>query len=205
MDDETKVPSAEELALEEEALVDSKEEEIRSSIIEKYGLDESEQSDLIDNLTKDTLAQKKSFGKVVNQKRTWREKAIGSEKKSEKKDTKLDPDELLKKAEEAVENRLAQRDLEELDLSDELKEEVKSLAKLKNISIRKAQSDPYITFLKSKEDAEKNLDKATITRKNKGATIVFDKTKPLNPTDFNLSTKEGRKAWDEAKEARKKS
>jgi len=200
--DENLKPSAEELALEEEALVDSKEEEIRSSIIEKYGLDESEQSDLIDNLTKDILAQKKSFGKVVSQKRTWREKAIG-EKKPEKKDTKLDPDELLKKAEEAVENRLAQRDLEELDLSDELKEEVKNLAKLKGVSIRKAQSDPYITFLKAQEDADKKLDKATITRKNKGATVVIDTTKPLNPADFNLATAEGRKAWDEAKKARK--
>jgi hypothetical protein len=201
MEEETKTPSAEELQEEEKALAETKEDEIRSSIIEKYGLDEDEQTDLVDKLTKDFVAQQKSFGKVVHQKRTWREKALTA--KPEKKEDKGTPDDVLKKATELVEERFTQRDLDDLELSDELKEEVKKLAKLKSISIRKAFSDPYISYLKSQEEAEQKLDKATITRKNKGATVAIDTSKPLNPADFDLTTEEGRKEWDEAKKARK--
>ena len=62
-------PTAEELKEEEIALQDSKEDEIRNSIIEKYELDEEDNADLIQKLTEDIIAQRKSFGKVVSQKR----------------------------------------------------------------------------------------------------------------------------------------
>jgi len=202
--DEVVVPTEEELKEELLAIADPKEDEIRSSIMEKYGLDEDDNADLIDQLTKDTLAQKKSFGKVVHQKRTWREKAAGVKPEAKEDNKNLSTDEILAQAEARVEKRLTERDLEELDLSDVLKEKVRNLAKTNGISVRQAYADPYIVFLKSQEDADKKLDNATISRKNNGKTVVIDDSKPLNPGDFDMSTPEGRKSWDDAKLKRQK-
>lgn len=201
--DENLLPSKEELLAEDEALKESKEEEIKNSVIEKYGLNEEDNADLIEKLTKDIIAQQKSFGKVVSQKRTWREKAIGDKKAVVKEDKKnLTEDELLLKATKLVEDKFFDRDLKQLEYSDNLKEEVKKLAKLKEISILEAKSDPYIVYLKSQEDSAEKLEKATIVRKNNGNARVIDTSKPLNPSDFDLTTKEGRDEWDKAKKAR---
>jgi len=207
MDEETIVPTPEELAAEEAAIADPKQEEIRASVIEKYGLDEDEQADLIDKLTEDIIAQKKSFGKVVHQKRTWREKAKGSKPDADKKnDNKnLSADEIRQQAKNDLIEEFAKRDLEGLDVSDKLKDEIKKIAKFENISITQASKNPYIVYLKSQEDADKKLENATFSRKNNGAKVVIDTTKPLNPADFDLSTDEGRKSWDAAKKARKNS
>ena len=68
-------PSPEELKQEDEALKEANEEEVRTSIVEKYGLDTESQKDLVDKLVGDTLEQRKSFGKAIKQKREWRTKA----------------------------------------------------------------------------------------------------------------------------------
>ena len=206
MEDEPKVLSAEELAAEEAAIADPKADEIRNSIIEKYGLDEDEQADLIDKLTEDTLAQKKSFGKVVHQKRTWRDLAAGKKAELKKDDNKnFSADEIRQQAKNDLIEEFAKRDLEGLDVSDKLKDEIKKISKMENISIAQASKNPYIVFLKSQEDADKKLENATISRKPNGKQVVVDTTKPLNPKDFDMTTAEGRKSWDDAKKARNKS
>lgn len=195
-------PTAEELQEEEIALKDSKEEEIRNSVIEKYGLDEEDNKELIDKLTKDFVAQRKSFGKVVSQKRSYREALHKSNppKQDDQKPKATDDVEKL------VEEKLFNRDLDELDVSDTLKDEIKNVCKIKNIGIRKALKDPYITFLQKQEEDEKKLDKSIISgSKKNGKPVVVDTSKPLDPADFDMSTKEGRDAWDKAKEAKKKS
>lgn len=196
-----KQPTAEELEEEENALQDSKEDEIRNSIIEKYELDEEDNADLIQKLTEDIIAQRKSFGKVVSQKRALREK-LSTIKPVEKKDKDLDP---ILEAKKIVEEQFMQRDLEELEYSDDIKEEIKKLASMKGLSISKASKDPYIEYLKAQEETQKKIEKATISRTNKGSSyVVTDPDKPLNPSDFDLSTEEGREAWDKAKKARNK-
>lgn len=205
--DEVLEPTKEELDEETQALVDPKEEEIRSSIVEKYGLDEDEDADLIEKLTKDTLAQKKSFGKVVHQKRTWREKATGAKKpedKDKKDDKNLTAEEIRKQAKEDLLEEFAKRDLASIDVSEDLKAKVKSIAKADGISILEAMKNPYIVYLKSQEDADKKLDNAAITTKKNGKKVAIDTSKPLNPADFDLTTAEGRKEWDDAKKARNK-
>lgn len=202
-DKNLKQPTAEELQEEEIALKDSKEDEIRNSVIEKYGLSDDDNKELIDKLTKDIIAQRKSFGKVVAQKRSWREQVLGNKPPEQKKDDKnLTPEEIKKQAEEAVEERFMNRDLEDLDASDTLKEEVKKLAKLKGLSIRQAFKDPYIQFLHSEEVKAKKMDKSIIAGKKNGEAKVIDPDAKLDPSDFDLSTKEGREAWDKAKKAK---
>lgn len=205
MEDEPKV-SAEELAAEDAAIADPKADEIRLSVIEKYGLDEDEQPDLIDKITADVIAQRKSFGKVVHQKRTYRDLATGKKVDLKKDDNKnLTAEEIRKQAKDDLIEEFAKRDLEGLDVSDKLKDEIKKIAKFENISISQASKNPYIVFLKSQEDADKKMENATISRKPNGTKVVVDTTKPLNPSDFDMSTAEGRKLWDDAKKARKNS
>lgn len=198
-----KQPTAEELEEEENALKDSKEDEIRNSIIEKYELDEEDNADLIEKLTEDIIAQRKSFGKVVSQKRALREKLLSAKSDDKKKEDK-DVDPILE-AKKIVEEQFMQRDLEELEYSDDIKEEIKKLASMKGLSISKASKDPYIEYLKAQEETQKKIEKATISRSNKGSSyVVTDPDKPLNPSDFDLSSEEGREAWDKAKKARNK-
>lgn len=199
-DENLKQPTAEELQEEEIALKDSKEEEIRSSIIEKYGLTEDDNKELIDKLTTDFVAQRKSFGKVVSQKRTWREKVLKPETKKDEKDNQpKDPQEIEKMLEEKFFNR----DLEELEYSDAVKDAVKKICKVNNISVKQAQKDPYIQFLIQQETDDKTLDKSAISQKKNGIPGKTD-AKPLNPDDYDFSTKEGREKWEADKKARNK-
>ena len=148
-------PTAEELKEEEVALQDSKEDEIRNSVMEKYGLEEEDNADLIEKLTEDIIAQRKSFGKVVSQKKALREK-LSTIKPivEEKKDKVTDP---ILEAKKIVEEQFMQRDLEELEYSDDIKDEIKKIASMKGLSISKASKDPYIQYLKDQEETQKKI------------------------------------------------
>ena len=194
-------PTAEELKEEELALVDSKEEEIRSSIIEKYNLDENIDADLIERLTEDFSAQRKSFGKVVSQKRSWREKALAAKPKEEKKEGKEEnPD--IKEIERMVEERFFNRDLDELDVDDDIKEAVKQLSKVEKISVKQAFSNPYIQFLVSQKEVENKAVGSIPTKTRHSATVNKGSDNTLNPDDYDFSTKEGRDKWEADKKAK---
>jgi hypothetical protein len=192
-------PTAEELQEEEIALKDSKEEEIRSSIIEKYELNEDDNEDLIDKLTADILAQRKSFGKVVKQKRTYRELAQKAISGKDEKPQTLSKEEI----EKSLEEKFFNRDLEELDYSDNVKDAVKKICKVNNLSVKQAQKDPYIQYLIEQETDEKILDKSAISQKKNSIPGKTD-AKPLNPDNYDFSTKEGRDKWEADKKARNK-
>lgn len=190
-------PTAEELQEEEKALVDSKEEEIRNSIIEKYGLDEDDNKDLIDQLSADILAQRKSFGKLVTQKRSLREKLLKLEPKEDKKDeTTKSPEEIEKMLEEKFFNR----DLEELEYSDSVKDAVKKICKVNNLTVKQGQKDPYIQYLIQQETDEKTLDKSAISQKKNG--IPAKDFKPLDPSNYDFTKPEERERWEKDKKAR---
>lgn len=197
--DENLKPTPEELQEEEIALKDSKEEEIRSSIIEKYGLSEDDNEDLIDKLTADILAQRKSFGKVVKQKRTYRELAQKAISGKDEKPQTLSKEEI----EKSLEEKFFNRDLEELDYSDNVKDAVKKICKVNNLSVKQAQKDPYIQYLIEQETDEKILDKSAISQKKNSIPGKTD-AKPLNPDNYDFSTKEGRDKWEADKKARNK-
>ena len=60
---------------EKEQLKETPEAKVRESLIEKFGLDELEQSDLIDSLVQDKLEDNKKLSTVIGQKINWRDKA----------------------------------------------------------------------------------------------------------------------------------
>lgn len=177
----------EELREEEELSKKPSKEEVRAKVVEKYGLDEEDHEALIDSLTEDKLAEYEAKGKLIAQKRKWREEAKKPKEVPpiREKSNAIDPDELLKKAEEVVEQRFEKRDLDSLELPDEIKSEVQKIAKAQGISIRQAASDPYILFKKEQYEKEQKTNEAAISRNNKtAATQTFD---PANPPKLDLT------------------
>jgi hypothetical protein len=171
-----------ELQQEEELLKPSKEEEVRAEMIEKYGLDEVEHETLIENLVKDRLADQKRFGEVIGQKRKWREKA---QEKPAPKAPVIEPEEIDKKARQIAREELDNEYLEDLDVSDEIKSDIKKLAALQGVSVRKAASDPYIIHKKEQYEQAKKIEEATISRKNNTAAATAFSID--NPPKLDLS------------------
>ena len=206
------IVSPEEQTAEEEATKEVQDEELRAKVAEDLGVDpeDEDQKELLDKIVAREKSHREKLSGAIKQKISWREKvqkASGKPKdkpedgKGQDKETP-NVDELVDRK---VDERLEARDLETLDLPDELKEEVKKLAKLKGISVRAASQDPYIKFKKDEMDREARITAATPKRSNKGSyTPSVDPSKPLNPADFDFNTEEGRKAWNDAKAARRK-
>jgi hypothetical protein len=173
------------------------ESEIRRSVIQEFGLDEEVDEDLIIKLTSKELDNHKKLSTAITQKINWRKKATDNkpiESANEaiaKKDTS--EDEILKK----VDERFEQREIESLDLDDELKTEVKNYAKLNNVSIKSALNSPYIQFRKKEFENKTKADEASI-----GGTHNVQQKKnyaDMNPSDFDLSSEDGRKSYTEWK------
>lgn len=200
--------SPEELKAEEEATKEVKEDELRSKLAEDFGLDPEKDTDLLNKLVDREKSHHEKLTGAIKQKINWREKAKGTSKNSEngedKKSNKETPD-----VGELVESKLKEileaRDLESLSLTDDLKAEIKDLAKLKGISVREAAELPYIRSRKEEAEREERIKNATPKRSGQGSYVFnIDPSKPLNPADFDLNTEEGRKAWNEARAAKEK-
>ena len=134
----------EELKSEQDAMREAKAEEVRANIIEKFGLSEDDNAELIDKLVEDDMAKRKSLSHTIGQKIAHRTEAerLAKELADAKKPPegsaekpKADPkkdegiDEIIKKAFE-------QRDLESMEYPDELKSEISRVAELNKISIK---------------------------------------------------------------------
>ena len=183
---------------EKEQLKETPEAEVRESLIEKYGLDELEQSDLIESLVKDRLEDRKKLSTVIGQKITWREKAQSSEQKPEVKPqaqpNSFSREDILKEVEEKME----MKELESLELSDELKTEVKSYAKVNSVSYREALKSPYMQFRKKEADEVLKADEASISSKHK--TMAKRDFSEMNIADHDLTTEKGREDYEEHKQ-----
>ena len=154
--------SEEDLA-EEEEMKEKGEDEIRQQIIEKYGLDELEQADLIDQLVEDHMEVKKKLSTAIKQKRNWREKAKKIVPPTEGKIEENPPSDI----ERLIDERFDQRELETFDLSDEIKKEVQAYAKARGIRIKEALNSDYVGFLKEKEEQKKKEEEASTSFKRK--------------------------------------
>jgi len=177
--------------------LDRSEDEIRSSVMEQYELNDEEQSELIDKIVEDKIKDQKNLSTAIRQKRDWREKAekpaeAPMEQKEEEipqPQTNLNEEEILKKMEAKVEAKFAEKELNSLGLSDELKEKVKTFAKVNSVSIDEAVNSSYIQFERGEEEAAAKADDASISSTRKSAKLDYSSMKP---TDFDLTTKEGR-------------
>ncbi len=202
--------SPEEQKAEEEAQKEVVEDEIRGKLAEDLGIDPKEQSELLDKLVEREKSHREKLSGAIKQKISWREKARAtSEKPKDNPKEGEPPDKETPDIDKLVDQKLAERfearELEELALPDDLKAEVKDLAKLKGISVREAAQLPYLKARKEEIEREERIKNATPKRSNKGSSVVeTDPSKPLNPEDFDFSTEEGRKAWREARAARDK-
>jgi hypothetical protein len=205
-------PTPEEEKQEEEALKETPDDEIRSFVTESYGLDEDADADLIEKITEREKEQRKYLGKAIEQKRKYRKELETLAQKpkeqptaqgdSQKKEETLDIEKLL---DQKLNERMEKRELESLDLPDELKDEVKKIAQLKEIPVREAAQDPYILHRKEVIEREARIANATPRRSKKGAIAVdIDPGKPLDPADYDMNTEEGVNSWKEAKRARAK-
>lgn len=193
---------------EQEALVEAKSDEVRQSIIQDLGLSENDNPDLVDKLVNREIEYRKKLSTAVRQKIDWRTKAQGAatepKSKATSKSTEFDPEAIRQETAATVRQELEQRDLDEMPHPDNIKEEIKLLAKAKGVSVRVAEKDSYIQFKLEEHRKEERANEAASNGSPKGKTgIVVDTSKPLNAADFDFSTEEGRKAWQDAKKARR--
>lgn len=199
----------EEKEAEQAALTDVKDDELREKLATDLGIDPDEDSELLDKVVAREKAQRERLSGAIKQKISWRDKAKSSSPKPKDETKGGNAKQELPDIEALVEQKLNERmeaqDLKSLELPDDLKAEVKDLAKLKGISIREAAQLPYIRIRKDEMDREERIKNASPKRSNKGTyTANVDPSKPLNPAEFDLNTEEGRKAWKESKVARER-
>ena len=193
MDEKDLTPTPEELTAEQEALSEVQEEEVREKLAGELGIEAD--NPLLDTLVTREIEQRKKLSTAIGQKIKYRTAAQGvkppTEVKPKPEDGKtLTAEEITAK----VKAEFEQRDLDEMDHSDDIKAQIKSLAQVRNISVRQAAKDPYIVHLVETDQATRKSDDATITRTPKGQKVSFDKAKPPK---VDMSTAEGRKTWDE--------
>lgn len=194
------VVTPEEQNAEKEWTKEVTDEELREKVVADFGLDPEESEDLINKLVEREKDHHTKLSGAIKQKINWRTKAASTQT-SEKKDGTFKEEDISK----LVDQKLAERELDSLELSDDLKDEIKTLAKSKDISIRDASKLPYIQYRIAEVEKEKRLQDGTPKRTSAGGkTISIDPSKPLNSTDYDLSSEEGRKAWNEAKDERAK-
>lgn len=200
-------PSKDELEAEKKALEETPDEEIRNSIIEEFELDETDDSDKIDKLVEKEKTHRKTLSTAIRQKIGYREDLKGHTDPKKLEDTPPlsgDKKEKIDNSDFVTKEEMATRDLEALGLSEELAQEVKDYASLKNLTIKKAAESDYIKHLKEKEEQKEKLEEAGISRKKEKKPPVrgdFDREKLGDGLD--LSTKEGQEEFEERKKTLK--
>lgn len=98
--------------------------------------------------------------------------------------------------------KLEKRELEALDMSDELKKEVQTYAKNQNVSIKQALTSKYIKFLQEEEDKKQRTNDASIGG-NRRVSIKKNYSEVQKATDFDMTTPEGRAEYSKYKESMK--
>lgn len=195
-DDKNTTPTetAQELEAEKEHLTQVREDELRTKIVSDYGFDPEEDKERIDRLVARELDHKIKLSQAVGQKIKYRTeltelkgKLPKAEPQASKQDKSEDLDERLTKA-------LEKRDLEALEYPDDIKKAIARVADIEGISVRKAVSDPYVASRIEAWQKQQDAEEAALSRNNKtGGKAKHDID---NPPDFDMSTDEGRKGWD---------
>lgn len=185
-------------------------EEIREEVIDELGLDPEQHEDVIDRAVEREKQHRDNLGKAIKQKIKYREQAKSQDNNNKDQSGQGDTQSGTNQGdtpdvEQLVEQKLEERQLESMNLPDKVKQEVKDLAQFKGISVEKAAKHDYIQNMKEEIERKERVKKATPKRKNKGSyTSKVDPSKPINPADYDMDTEEGVKAYQEAREARKK-
>ena len=150
--------SQEELQSEQVELKEVKEDEVRASIIQEYGFDESVDSERIEKLTAKEIEHRKKMSQVIGQKIKWREMA--NKPQSSKPEVKVEnkSDDLTIK--DAVLIQRANVEVEDID-------EVVRWAKFNNQTIGQALSDDTLKTVLAKRVEIRKSAQATSTGTSK--------------------------------------
>ena len=185
----------ENLQEEQELLKETPADEVRNSIIEKFGLDEDVDDELITKLVEDQVESDKKLSTAIKQKIGWRTKA--SAQVEQNTEDKPQPQAQEKDIEKILDQKLEEREIRLLEVSDELKDQIKAYAKVSGLTVQQTIKSDYFTFLKEKEDAKRKVEEASIGGKHKAPSVQdFSADNPPSP---DMSTEEGRKEWENYK------
>lgn len=109
-------------------------------------------------------------------------------------------EDVLSDIDKKLEEKLEERELESMEISDNLKKELMLYAKAGGLKIKQAVKSDYFNFLKEKEDAKKKAEDASIGGKR--GTPTHKDFSSMSVNDFDLKTEEGRKQYEEYKKIR---
>ena len=173
--------------------MENEEDENVDSTNDTEGTEKTNEDEAADAESKETEGEGKP-------KYTENEKKLYARAKKAEADAKLAKEELAKNKtsgnpapdgdiDSILEAKLEKRDLEATDLSDKLKKEVSTYAKVQGISIKKALNSDYISFLKEKEDKKEKIDNASLGSKRKATKKDYSE---MTASNFDLKTPEGK-------------
>jgi len=114
-----------------------------------------------------------------------------SEAPEKKEEPKID--ELVNKA---VDEKMEEKELNAIEISDEAKTEIKAYAKAKGFTVKQVLDSDFFKFLKEKEDEAARVEEAGIGGKRKAPTKQDFSAGVPKP---DMSTKEGRQEWADYK------
>jgi hypothetical protein len=89
-----------------------------------------------------------------------------------------------------LDEKLEKRELDDLDLGDELRKDVESYSKVNGVSIKKALKSDYIKFQLDKAEKEAKLEGASLGGKNKSK--AKKDPSDIKPIELDLATPEGK-------------
>ena len=184
------------------------EPEVEEGDLNEFGDDED-----LDLLDAEELAQKvkklkKMSSSLLAQKKWQREQR---EKEKAEKEKLLQELQELKKAnpqkgaqpdeiEQKIEAKLREREIEGLDVSDKIKQEIKRHLDAGTFkSVKEAKNSDYIQYLIQKEQEKEKQEKASISPTHTGKGGVQKDFSEMSLSDFDLTTKEGREKFAEYK------
>lgn len=181
-------------------------DELKTKLAEDLGLDpeDESQAEILEKAFQRETKQRRLTAKAIQQKQKYRTELEGFKQKGDKPKVndqpKGDEEDFDKRVEKTALRILEQRELKTLNLGEDLEEEVKKLAELRNIPVIEAAKDPYIQFRKQEIEREARIKAATPSGKSKGKTVNLDPSKPPNRSNYTPD-EEGSKAYRQDMEA----
>jgi len=175
----------EEKKLEDEALKDTPEDEVKGKIVEDLGLDEEADADLIGKLVSKELKGRKDLSTAIKQKRTWRDKAQTEPKPAEipPKSEEIPPTEqpdLDKKLGEVLDKR----DLDSLDVSDDTRKAIEFVMKQDKCTAKKAMESGIVKFHQGIDEEKAKAEEASISSSPKGQTAPIGDFMDKSPDEL---------------------
>lgn len=163
---------------------------------EETSTEESDDVEALKEQNRKLFARAKKAEGFILKEGKWTKKEEKKKEEIQKPEPAIPADE--EKIAKIISQTLEKRDLDSLELSDELKKEVHAYAKVKGISVVKALNSEYISFLKDKAEKKEKNEDASLGGNRKGTTKK--NYKEMKSGDFDMSTPEGLaefKKWEE--------